>query len=289
MAEITNTGAGGATQGATPENLSEGQTTAGAPKLPVDTGNKPVIPAEALNEEHGEDDKAPKEAPKDAPKETPTEQEAPKEEDKSEWHKEYVKFDNPDAQAAVDLLQEAGVSPVEANAAFEKALQTGDLNDIDWAILETKLGPVKTRLVKNGVDKYYTEVYSTQVATVNKVYEIVGGEDNWGTVRQWAQTTEKTDPAFKTKIDGIRKALDAGGYTAELGARELLALYNAAGTTKGLNTKKIMTGDTIPVGVGTPITRSEYVELSQKAYREGKHAEMQALNARRRLGMAQGI
>jgi len=54
---------------------------------------------------------------------------------KEGWQKEYVKVENPDAQAAIDLMNEAGVSPIEANAIFEKAIKSKDLNDIDWATL----------------------------------------------------------------------------------------------------------------------------------------------------------
>ncbi|MEX0583911.1 MAG: hypothetical protein WD185_09595 [Sneathiella sp.] len=203
---------------------------------------------------------------------------------------EYVTLDDPSGQAVINLLKEANVTPTEANAIFAKAIASGDLADVDWATLEAKVGKDKALLAKNGVESYYNNKFAVARATIAKTYEIMGGEENWGKVRTWAQTAEKTDAAVKQKIDGIRKMIDLGGYSAEAGATELKRMYEAAPGNSGLGTAKITTGDTVVSVTGGPLSRTDYMTAMHAANNaQAKAPVFEALRARRRAGMAAGI
>ena len=263
-----------------------------APQPPVDPGNTPPAaktvaktPEQEAAEKKAADEKllADAEAVKKAADEA-----AAKE--REGWQKEYVQMDNPDAQAAVDVMKEAGVSPIEANAIFAKAIESKKLEDIDWATLESKIGPAKTRLVRNGIDKYFADVVSVQVATTEKAYEIVGGQENWLKVRDWAQAQEKADPQYAAKVKGYRQAIELGGFAAEAAVKALRADYEAHPKNGGLGQQNMLRGDTPAAPSGLPLSRADYNTELHKAYRRGaKDAEIQALHNRRRLGMKAGI
>ncbi len=281
-----------AAQGATKENLDAGSAdNAGAPKAPVDNGN-------AKPEKKGDDEENtvvivdPAKAAADkviADKAAADKAEADKE--AAGPLKSYaVITDSPAANAAIELLKEAGVGPNAANEFFAKALTSGDLNDIDVAGLEAKLGKSKTTLLMAGVTTHFEAVKAKTAATVQNVHKIFGNEDNWKVVREWAQGAEKADPKVKAQINDIRGLLDEGGARAEAGARELLRMYNAAPTTKGLGTDKLAVGESTGTVIGTHLSRSQYlVELKAAHARNAKPAEIQAIDARRRAGKNSGI
>jgi hypothetical protein len=286
-----------AAQGATTDNLDAGAAgTAGAPAAPAAPSNEPPAKKEGRDEEHG--------SPEPAAKPDPAAEAAAKEAadkaaaDKARTEKEaagplksYSAFpESPAAQAAVNLLKEAGVGPNEANDFFAKAIKSGDLNDIDVAGLEARLGKDKATLVMTGVTAHYTKLADASAATVKQTHEIFGGEQNWDTVKTWAQTAEKADPALKTQIDDIRGLLNEGGARASAGARELLRLYNASPETKGLGTKKLVVGDGNGHVIGGPLSRADYInELKAAHGRNAKPVEIAAIDARRRAGKAAGI
>jgi hypothetical protein len=278
-----------AAQGATLENLDD-STTGKGPKAPAAASNEPpkkgddeentvvvVDPAKAAEEKAAADKAAADKAAADKEAAGPL--------------KEYTKFDDsPAAQAAVNLLKEAGLGPNAANEYFAKALKSGDLNDVDVAGLEAKLGKDKATLVMAGVTAHYNGMKAQSEASVAKVLEVFGGEENWAVVRAWAQKTEKADPAFKAKVDDIRTMLDEGGFRADLGAKELLRMYNAAPDQKGLGTAKLAVGDSTGTVIGKALTRAEYVrELEAAHNRRAPSTEIKALDARRKAGMKAGI
>lgn len=282
-------------QGAGVDNLDPGHAKQGsvAPK-PEDT-KKPT--AAELNEEHDDPNAKPedkeKAAKEKADKEAADKAEADKkakEEENKDWHKEYVKTGHESADAAIDLLKEANVSPIEANAIFSKAIESGDLKDIPWHQLEDKIGKAKTTLVKAGVENFFREVLDKNRATVAQTFEVMGGEENWNKVKTWAQTKEKTDTAFKGEVDAIRGMLDKGGKQAELAAKELRRMYEADAKNNGLGTNKIIEGNTAPKLDGAPMTRAEYHAAITKAHNENApKAVIANLQARRRAGMQAGI
>ncbi|QXP44066.1 hypothetical protein [Stappia phage SI01] len=280
----------GETQGAGAEDLSDGQSDgAGAPVAPkvVNTGagGDGILPVEKKAEEP-QDEQTP---PADAAADTGDEADAP--EENTPPLTEWVEFDDPSASAAIELLKEAGVTPAEASSIFDKAVQSGDLRDIDRKALEAKVGRAKAQLIMNGVHDYHTRTTETNQKTVQTVHEIFGGESGWNTVRDWAQVREKTDPAFKSELDSIRADLNAGGRAAKAAAMDLLTLYNGAPSTKGLGTKTatLKTGSGKP-GTAPPLSRAEYVEALKEAHSKGASADAIALLSRRRAaGRKAGI
>lgn len=205
---------------------------------------------------------------------------------------EYTKFEDPNAQAAVDLLKEAGVAPADANAMFEKAIASGDLKDVDWAAIEAKIGATKTLLLRNGVEKYYETTYKAAKETEAKVYDVLGGKENWDKVKQWSNDLASKDPAHKAVEAEIRKAIDMNGWIAEQAVARLKSLYEADPKNSGLSgEKKLERGDTNAAASGTPLTRAEYVIELRKANanKATTQADIAALDARRRAGMAKGI
>ena len=206
------------------------------------------------------------------------------------WQKEYVTIDNADAQAAIDVMKEGGVTPLEANAIFAKAIESKKLTDIDWASLEAKIGAGKTRLVRNGINQYFTDVVNVQTAVTEQAYEIMGGQENWTTVRAWAHKQEAADPTFAKRVGEYRKAIDSGGFAAEAAVKQLRADYEADPKNGGLGQNKITRGETVVTNAGDPMTRQQYVDAIKVAEASRRpQAELQALHSRRRAGMAKGI
>lgn len=206
------------------------------------------------------------------------------------WQANYTTFEDPSAQAAVDLLKEAKVSPVEANAYFAEAIKTGDVSKVDWAGLELKIGKTQTQLIKNGVETYYNNTYKVQQQTVSDVHAAFGGEGGWKTVRDWAHTAEKADPKVKTKVDAIRKMIDQGGDAALIGAQTLKSMYDADPSTKGLGTSKVLQGDSVPAAVeGGPLNKADYFTQIKAAQAKGDEALVASLRTRRQAGIKAGV
>lgn len=294
MTEATAAATALAAQGVTPANLDANTDPNAAPKAPVDNGNTPP-PKEGRDEEHG----TPKPAEQQTPEQKAAADAASKEAaDKAAREKleaegplrVYITLSDPAGQAAINLLKESGLGPNEANRYFAKAIESGDLADIDVAGLEARIGKDKATLVMAGVTAHYTNEASKVNETVQKTFELFGGQQNWNTVKTWAQTAEKGDLNLKAQIDSIRSMLDEGGLRAELGAKELLRLYNASPTTKGLGNNKLAIGDSTGAVVGTALSRSDYLAALKEAHARGaKPAEIKALDARRMAGKASGI
>ncbi|QIG67214.1 putative scaffolding protein [Rhizobium phage RHEph15] len=280
-------------QGAGLEHLSDGQTSgAGAPK-------KPVVPNGPIPNANGSGDGVvPKEdeAAKAAAKAKEDEAAAKKaEEDQDEDEPvvtEYATWEDPSAQAAVELLKEAGVTPAEAAGIFDEAVKNNDPRLIDVKKLEAKVGKAKALLIMNGVQDYHRRTTVEHEKTVQEVKQVFGGDQGWETVKTWAQAREKVDPAFKKELDDIRADLNKGGRTARAAAKDLLAVYNGDSNTKGLGavTQKLVKGDGTPAPVGGPLSRADYNTELKKAYANGAtKAVIDQLNARRQAGMKAGI
>lgn len=284
--------AAGASQGAGNEHLSDGQSDgAGAPKAPEvpnnGAGGDGVVPKDEATKAKPEDDPKAKEA-EAADDEAGDEDEDDDKVELTEWSE----FDDPSANAAIDLLKEAGVSPAEADGIFSKAIQSGDLRDIDVKALEAKVGKNKTLLIMNGVKDYHQRTTEQNDATVQMVHDIVGGEAAWNQVRDWAQAKERNDKAFKKELDGIREDLNKGGRAAKAAAKDLVKLYNGSPNTKGLGNaqQKLTKGDGKSAKAGEPMTRAAYVEALKKAHSEGASPQtIAALDRRRLAGKQAGI
>lgn len=273
--------AAGANQGAGAEHLSDGQSNgAGAPAAP-----------KVINNANGSGDGV---VPKDDAAAKATEADAGKEGDEEDDEPvvtEWAEWEDPSAAAAVDLLKEAGVTPTEADKIFAKAVESGDLRDIDVKELEAKVGKTKALLIMNGVKDYHQRVYVENARHVKEVQDIFGGEAGWTTVKEWAQAREKSDPAFKKTLDGIRDDLNSGNDRAiKAAAKDLLRAYNGAPNTKGLGNKNVVKGDGRPAAAGAPLSRADYLTELKKAHGSGaSQAVIAQLDARRMAGKKAGL
>lgn len=281
-------------QGAGLEHLSEGQTSsAPAPTKPkaVENANgsgdgvtpieKPVTPPVV-------EEQKPKVEPKVDDKGVPIE-----EDDENGDKVEIVEYENwedPSAAAAVELLKEAGVSAAQARGIFEKAIESGDLRDINVKELEAKVGKAKALLIMNGVTDYHRRLTETNNQTIAEVKKVFGGDRGWDVVKEWAQARELVDPAFKKELDGIREDLNKGGRAAKAAAKDLLKAYNGAPNTKGLGNGNLIKGDGRVSATGEPLSRAAYVEELKKAHASGAtQTTINQINARREAGRKAGI
>jgi hypothetical protein len=292
-----------ANQGVKPEDLNPGHVGGGNPTP------KPASNVKGDNEEHG--------VPvKKAPSETKTPEEKAKEDadaaiaakvaaDAAEAAKKaavvdstdpdvgvtkYAEFENPHAQAAVSMLKDAGVTALEANAIFNKAVESKNLADVDWSALEAKVGKDKALLIRTGVETYYNEEFKHVSATVTKGHEIVGGEANWKKIADWSNKKAASDPAYKAVEAEIRNGINQNGWLAEQSITRLKGLYEADPANSGLGVAKIIAGDTPGNVTGTALSRADYmVEMHKLHARKHTATELQSLRARRQLGMSAGI
>lgn len=287
-------------QGALPADIAQTPSNgspqpAPAPNAkPAPTPPTPEQIAAAAASEHG-DGIVPK--AKDAPKDkTPPAEPAadpaaaPNLDPEPAAEVQWVTLEDPSGQAALDLLKEGGVTPVEAESIFGDALTSGDMSKVKWDVLEARLGKSKAHLVKTGVIDYNNRVAEGVRETTKKVYDVVGGADNFNKVKAWVAATEKADPASKAKFDSIRRGLDAGGYTAELVAKDLRSMYEADPKNNGLGTSKVTGGDK-PSGevTGGPIDKKTYQTEIRKAYANNDQKAVASLRARRLAGQQNGL
>ena len=292
-----------ANQGADASNLDGGSAGGkGASQPPA--GDQPETPAQvaerikvaeaaALAAKHKEaagDPPEPDAAAK-AAKEAADKAEADKAKDNEPAITKWAKFNDPTADAVVDILKDGGVSPAEGHKLFGKYLETGDVKDIDRAALEAKIGKAATHLAITGIEAYSTSQKAKHDATSKAVHDLVGGKENWEVVAAWAKVRAEKDAGFAKELEVIRDDISRGGRAAKSAAADLLAIYNGNPNTHGLGNKNIVKGDKTPAETSTPISREQYVTELSKLQKDGKltpQAEA-ALNARRTAGKKAGL
>lgn len=276
-------------QGVTPASLSDGQT-GGGNKAPADDGvESPAKVAEAAKAKEDADKLA---AAKEAEDKAKAEEGAKKKAGTDQVGKtEWAKSDDPVYNSVIEMLTDAGVSPMEGSSIFDKAVASGNMEDIDWDTLQKKVKPGQFTLIKAGVEKYYNDAYAPIQATVKKGYEIVGGEENWVKVRDWAQKAEKAGAL--PQLDDIRKAIAQNGWIAEQGLQKLKELYEKDPKNKGLGVNKITEGNVnTVVAAGDALTAADYraeLDKLRNGFREPDPKKLAALQARRKAGMQAGI
>lgn len=281
--EVTATEKALAAQGATQEQTDDGHNGKGNP-VPVDKG---LTKPEEKKPETKVEEKKTDEKKVDTATEEVTE---PTQEEKDAWKKDYIKFEDEAGQSVVNLLNEAGVKPVEANAFFEEAIKSGDFTKIKWDLIEARLGKDKAALARIGITHHYNTIYKRNEDTRAKGYEVVGGEENWKKVATWVKSTEKADPKQKAVFDEIRKGIDAGGRLAEYAFADLRKMYEADSKNSGLGTNKIVQGDLQPARVEGALTKAAYLKEIKDAHaRNATHAEINDIRARRTAGIQAGM
>lgn len=263
------------------EEFTDPAQKSSGPKPPAEPSNTP--PATPVAED---EPKATPGAPEPKPGDAKPEDE-PKPADKVE-PTEFVKYGDPQADAIVDFIQEAGMTPADAASIFGKANESGNLADIDTAKLTEKLGAAKSQMVMTAVTAYFGKVQAEYAAVDKAVFDAVGGEDNMKTIGTWATAKEASDPTFKAKLDAYRTMLKQGPVQAELAAKELKTLYNADPNNTTLGTKPVQ-GDSVPTnGTFEPLSKADYFRQMEVATRNRDTKLIEQLNARRLASKAKG-
>lgn len=253
------------------------------------------------DEEHGQlaDDDAAKKAADEAAAKAKeeesaaaTEEDGDKDDDQS-WKEEWISTGNEDADAAIEIMKEAGVKPVEGNEIFKDALETGDLSKVRWDLLEARVGAAKARLVRTGVESYYNNELSEQIKIQDETYDKVGGKDNWTKVQKWAEAQSKKDPAFAKERAEWNKALKLGGFAARAAIDAVIGKYEADAKNSGLNNSKPERGTAkpgAPAVAGKPLSRAQYFdELEAAGGDRAPQSVKDALWARRQAGQQAGV
>lgn len=244
--------------------------------------------ADSDDEEHGEPAKKEEEVPsKKEEEETKTE-----EDDDKSWQEEWIYTGNPDADAAIELMKESGLKPVEGNEIFKDGIAAGDPSKVRWDLLEARLGPAKARLVRSGVEAYYINEYAEQMKVVTHAHEKVGGEENWSKIVKWAEASSKKDKEFAAERADWQKALKVGGFAARAAVDAIVSKYEADPKNSGINNSKLERGNTTPAAKqsGQPLGRAAYFDALEKAGGDrAPQSVKDALWARRQAGMQAGL
>lgn len=250
--------------------LNPGETgLEGVPKKPVPDG---------MDEQHGtpkEDGKTAKQEEKPADQQTETNKEdpAPAETGELQW----AEMGNPAADSAIALLKEKGIAPEVGAKFFEKAMQTGNLEDIDVVGLEAAVGKSAASLIMMGARQYRADVVAQAEQNQNAAAEVVGGVDNLAAMTAWVQQKEGADPAFAKQLAEIRAIMKASPIGLKTGVKMLHDMYVAD--------PKVKTGGNLIDGRGmqqqtstiTPMTREQYVEGMRKWSTKAEFGDPEAM------------
>ena len=280
----------GLSPGVTTADLDEGQSrSAGAPQAPEVSNTPP--PEEKSAEDKAKEAEAAKieadaKAKEEADAKAKEEAEKAAEDENKEADEElteYPEYGDEAADAAVSLLKEAGVTPAEADKFFREAVEANDLSKIDIAALTEKVGKDKASLIMMGVKDYYNRQMASTQESVDAVYGVVGGKENWDQVSAWARTKSNSDKAFASRMAELNQMFDLNKSAASMAARELVDLYNKDSNNKSLSVN-MTHGDSSASrsGLGSePLSRADYIEQLKAAEAKGDKAKVAELNARR--------
>lgn len=279
----------------TPEQIAAAEKTAQEGRvsdLDAAAKKQAEAAAAALKEESDEavlkDDKTKKSSNEDEPpKEDEEEEDTPGD---NSWKEEWLTVGNVHADAAIGLMKKAGMTPVEGNAVFDAALKSGNLEDVNWEVLEARLGKDAATLVRTGVENYYNTEYKAQLAVQQYAYGLVGGEKEWTKVQKWAAKLESTDQSFAAELSEWRQALSVGGFAAKAAVDAIKSKYESAPGNSSTN-RHMERGSATPKDTNaTAWTRAQYYEAMEKAGGDRAPEHLKAEYRRNReAGRAKGI
>lgn len=236
-------------------------------------------------------------APKDKQdtKDTPVEQDKGTQEDKQEDTNEEVDTDedgwpdfsdNPHMSAITSIFKDKGVAVDVADGIFSKAIESGNIEDVDVETLESTVGKDAATLIMASVNSVYTENVAHNKAIIKTAHEEFGNKDAWDAAAQWAITKANEDTEFKETLEDYYKMIDSGSKRqAELAIKALKEDYmNDPNTT---DKPDLVRGDGTGKSNVKPITdRMEYVSKLKEAYNKGDADRIADLRRRRAAGRA---
>jgi len=224
--------------------------------------------------------------PKDEePSEEETKPEDKEEKDGGDEDKEVIQWEatgDSNLDAVYDLMADAGMKPGDEAGIFDKALETGDMNQVDIALLIEKVGKARATLIMAGATQYYEGTYKAIQESKTKAFDAVGGEQNWNLIREWANEKAGSDTGFNSDLNEMRDMINKGGRSTMAAVNELKGLYEA---DKGSLEVSMVHGDgnTKPAS-GKPIDNlADMFDALQDAYKRGDKAEINRIRQRRAL------
>jgi hypothetical protein len=197
---------------------------------------------------------------------------------------EYTKYDDDSANAAVNILAEAGVLADEASKYFEVAIAENDPSKIDLAGLTEKIGKDKATAVMLLAKEYYTKQMGQQQKVFNDVVSVVGSTENLAQIQAWVKASGNKEA--QQVLDLLRDTVDSdtSGYMSKLIAKDLRDRYDADPKNTKLNISIVQADRAMaPAASLEPISRAEYVEGLKQAYDNKDMAKVAELQARRNL------
>lgn len=193
---------------------------------------------------------------------------------------EYPTLDNPDAQSIVNVFAEKNVDPAVLDSIFAKAIQSGNIDDVDVKALREAVGS-NADLIMATARKVYEDNKRVSEQAVKDVHNMFGGKESWEAMVAWAHAQAAADPAFATKLNTYRSMIDIGGEQRRLAVNALKESYmNDPNVTVH---PQLMQGDRPANGTVTnPImTNREYSEALRAAYKQPNYADAVAEIQRR--------
>lgn len=291
--QATETRIAGTPEGVTQSDLNEGESTQGSQPPAAPSNEPPKAEPTAEEKEAAEKEAAKKadaekneaEAKEQAEKDAAEEAEKKKAQDEAD-KKEYPEYEDPSANAVVNILKKAKVTPEEADEFFRAAVESGKLEDIDVDKLAEKIGKDEADLVMIGVRDYYNKQKASVDKVVDEVYKVCGGETQFATLRIWALDKEKTDKEFSGALNEYRQMLNGTPTQARLAAEALIKAYNADPKTKSLSVRMTEGDKAGSEGLSLEyISRADYITQLTEAEKAKDQMEVYRLNARRKQSM----
>lgn len=216
----------------------------------------------------GKDEKiAPDANPGD--EEGPEADENPEEGEESEAQ-EWPEYEDPAMTAIVDIFKEKGVDIGVADNIFAKALESGNIEDIDVEGLKKAVGEQYSTLIMGTVSSIYTNNVAAVKAVQKMAYDALGGKAGWDTLAVWAEAKAKTDKEFNGKLDTYKSMITAGGEQAMLAIKTLKEQFMAdPNTTVAPDLERgDGTGSALP-DVKPIVSKVDYVNQLKEAYKKG--------------------
>lgn len=226
----------------------------------------------------------PEEKPADTPEAAKPEdgkpEDAKPEDEASKDGEGVVKIDheNESIKAVQTVLATAKVTEKDAASIFGKAVQSGDMADVDMAALEAKVGAAQAGLIKAAIGNYLQTEGAEALRIRDKIVADFGkdaeGADLWPKAKEFFNA-RMDDPQVKTLL----QMLDERGMKADLaiGALKQMYLTEAKPQVGSLPVTPGGTGTADMIPGGQIKDRAEYISLLDKAK---STAEVNAINSR---------
>lgn len=196
---------------------------------------------------------------------------------------EWPEYEDANMTAITNIFKDKGVAVAVADGIFAKAIESGDIADIDVETLEQSVGKDAATLIMASVQTVYNENFAASKAIIKKAHDMFGGEDGWKSTVEWAQVKAESDPEFKSTLETYTEMINTGGIQADMALKAIKETYMDDPTTT--NKPDLVRGDGSGGTRVEPITNKvEFVNALKEAYKDGDMHKVAQLRQRRAKG-----